>query len=91
MTSAHHRITIVCVRTTLTLDDDVYQAALHLARASGRRLGAVVSELVRRGLARAEPPPRRRKRRFPVFEVPADAPMIPAARVQEFLDEEGIL
>jgi hypothetical protein len=79
------------MRTTLTLDDDVYQAALHLARTSGRRLGSVVSELMRRGLAPPAPPARQRKGRFPVFEVPPDAPLIPAVRVQEFLDEEGIL
>jgi hypothetical protein len=31
------------MRTTLTLDDDVYQAALELSQASGDSLGKVVS------------------------------------------------
>jgi hypothetical protein len=78
------------VRTTITLDQDVYEAALSLSRTSGRRLGRVLSELARRGLAPPATPRRRGKARFPVFEVPANAPIIPAARVQEFLDEEGL-
>jgi hypothetical protein len=29
--------------------------------------------------------------RFPVFEVPAGARLIPASRIQEALDEDGIV
>jgi len=76
------------MRTTLTLDDDVYEAAETLARSAGRRLGQVVSELLRRAL-RTPSPPRRGRARFPTFDVPADAPMIPAGRIQKILDEEG--
>ena len=32
------------MRTTLTLDDDVFESARALARATGRQLGKVVSE-----------------------------------------------
>lgn len=39
------------MRTTLTLDDDVLEAARALAEARGISIGAVVSELARRGLA----------------------------------------
>jgi hypothetical protein len=78
------------MRTTVTLDQDVYEAAQVLSRTTGRRLGKVLSELARRGLAQPPPPRRRGKARFPAFEVPPDAPIIPAARVQEFLDEEGL-
>jgi len=78
------------MRTTVTLDDDVYAGALHLANVSGERLGKVLSKLARRGLA---PPqalsPKRGKRRFPAFDVPPDAPIIPAFRVQRAVDEEG--
>ncbi|HTT60639.1 MAG TPA: hypothetical protein VMG35_02315 [Bryobacteraceae bacterium] len=78
------------MRTTVTLDDDVYAAAMHLANASGERLGKVLSKLARRGLA---PPratlPKKRGRRFPTFDVPPDAPIIPASRVQRVIDEEG--
>ncbi|MGH9416942.1 MAG: hypothetical protein ACRD01_09965 [Terriglobales bacterium] len=77
------------VRTTLSLDKDVYETALHLSHASGRRLGRVVSELARRGLTAAAPPLRRsRHSRFPVVPVPPGTPMIPASRVEAFLDEE---
>lgn len=77
------------MRTTVTLDDDVYEAAIHLSRTSGRRLGKVLSELARRGLTRVPKPARRGKRRFPTFEVPSEAPIIPASRVQKVIDEEG--
>ena len=75
------------VRTTVTLDDDVYQAALHLARSSGERLGKVLSELARRGLAAPVAPSKRSSRRFPTFEVPPGAPVIPASRIERALDE----
>ncbi|HVN05307.1 MAG TPA: hypothetical protein VMT86_12860 [Bryobacteraceae bacterium] len=76
------------MRTTVTLDDDVYQAAMHLAESSGERLGKVLSKLARRGLTPPQPP-RKGSRRFPTFEVPADAPVIPASRIQRVIDEEG--
>jgi hypothetical protein len=79
------------VRTTVTLDNDVYEAALHLSRTSGRRLGQVLSELARRGLKRPDRPKPSRPGRFPTFDVPQDAPVIPASRVQRVIDEEGYL
>ena len=78
------------MRTTVTLDDDVFEIVQTLAKSSGRRLGAVLSELVRRGLARSEPR-KTRSTRFPTFDVPADAPAIPAGRIQKLLDEEGAI
>jgi hypothetical protein len=39
------------MRTTLTLDDDVLEAAKRLSEARGVPIGTVVSELARRGLA----------------------------------------
>ncbi len=74
------------MRTTLTLDPDVFQAAQALARASGRRLGQVVSELMRRGL-RAEQTPADRHG-VPVFAVPPNAPVIPSDRARDLLAEE---
>jgi hypothetical protein len=38
------------MRTTLNLDDDVLETTRAIARAERRALGAVVSDLVRRGL-----------------------------------------
>jgi hypothetical protein len=78
------------VRTTLTLDADVYEAASYLARVSGRRLGKVVSELARRGLGPPGPVRRKNKRRFPTFEVPQGAPIVPASRIQRLIDHEGL-
>jgi hypothetical protein len=78
------------MRTTVTLDQDVYEAALHLSRSSGERLGRVLSTLARRGMTASPLPARRASRRFPTFEVAPDAPIIPATRIQRILDEEGL-
>jgi len=75
------------MRTTLTIDDDVYDAAARLARTSGSRLGKVISGLARRGLAQQEPESRGKSRRFPTFRVPAGTPMIPASRIQRMIDQ----
>jgi hypothetical protein len=74
------------MRTTLTLDRDVFEAAQALARASGRRLGEVVSELMRRGLRARQGPAVRHG--LPVFPVAPDAPVIPSDRARELLAEE---
>ncbi len=64
------------MRTTVNLDPDVVRAARSLAREQGRSLGAVLSDLARRGL---EPPPELRYRKgFPVFTVrEGTAPLTP--------------
>jgi hypothetical protein len=90
LTSAYQCIKLKVVRTTVTLDDDIYEAATHLSHTSGERLGKVLSTLARRGLKLANPPGRRSTRRFPVFDVPANAPVIPASRIQRVIDEEGL-
>jgi hypothetical protein len=74
------------MRTTLTLDDDVYEAAQSLARASGRRLGQVVSELVRRSLR--APPAIASRNGLPVFTVKDGADIIPSDRARDLLAEE---
>jgi hypothetical protein len=78
------------MRTTVTLDDDVYQAALHLSRSSGERLGKVLSTLARRGLSPPSIPSTKASARFPVFDIPAGAPIIPASRIQRVIDENGL-
>ncbi len=73
------------MRTTLTLDDDVYQAAMTLARASGKTLGQVLSELVRTGLT---PRPTSKTRGgLPTFDVPTGAPMISLEAVRRAWEE----
>lgn len=43
---------LCCVRTTLSIDDDVLEAVKELARREGRTTGQVLSDLTRRGLTR---------------------------------------
>lgn len=70
LASAYPCIRLVVMRTTVTLDDDVYEAALHLSRSSGERLGKVLSDLARRGMRSERAPRGKTRRRFPQFEVP---------------------
>lgn len=89
-----HRGIISTMRTTVTLDDDVYEAAQARSRATGKRLGRVLSEMARQALQPSGPKPQqsaKKTSRFPVFEVPPDVPMIPASRVQKALDKDGIV
>ena len=77
----------VSVRTTVNVDDDVLEAAKSIARTEGRGVGAVISELARRGLT----PTHIRvsaEDGFPVFAVPDDAPPITDAMVRAALDED---
>jgi len=78
------------MRTTVNLDPDVYESALHLSRVSGQRLGKVLSDLARRGLAPTSESNIKASSRFPTFKVPPGTPVIPASRVQKFIDEEGL-
>ena len=78
---------------TVTIDDDIYEAALSQARATGQRLGRVLSDMARQAL-KPDPPPRRRSKgggRFARFEVPSGTPLIPASRIQDALDDDGIV
>jgi hypothetical protein len=74
------------VRTTLNLDDDVLDTTRAIARAERRALGAVVSDLVRRGLVPSQP-------RiddddgFPIFRVPRLAQPITDEVVRTALEE----
>ena len=83
--SAHQRITKM--RTTITLDSDVFEAAQAMAQASGKRLGEVVSQLARRGLR--TPPDSANHAGLPVFKVSADAPVIPGNRARDLLAEDA--
>jgi hypothetical protein len=71
------------VRTTLDIDDSVLDAARAIAQAEGSSLGAVISELARRGLV----PARRDETGFPTFDVPRDAGPITPDMVRQALDE----
>ena len=74
------------MRTTITLDDDVFEAARNLALSSGKTLGEVISQLSRRSLkAQVET---RQRNGLPVFKVSADAPVIPSNRASELLADD---
>ncbi|HSH38637.1 MAG TPA: hypothetical protein VK993_07615 [Chthoniobacterales bacterium] len=75
------------MRTTVTLDNDVFEAAQALASSSGKKLGQVLSQLARRGL-RADTAVAR-KNGLPVFDVAADAPVIPSNRAQKLLADDA--
>lgn len=72
------------MRTTVTLEDDVYEAARTLVKTTGRTLGQVLSELARRGLK----PLRASKGKLPSFAVPPNAPIIPGNRAPKLLADE---
>ena len=76
------------MRTTVTLDDDVFQAAQSLAKASGKTLGQVLSDLVRRAL-KGEARGLARQGGMPVFRVSEDAAVIPSSRAAELLESES--
>ncbi len=75
------------MRTTLTLDDDVFEAAQALAHSSGKKMGQVVSHLARRGL-RVEASAAG-KNGLPVFPVSRNARVIPTQRARDLLAEDA--
>lgn len=75
------------MRTTVTLDDDVFEAARAQAQASGKKLGQVLSQLARRGLHASAQGAARGG--LPVFKVRPDADIIPSSRAKELLAEDG--
>ena len=72
------------MRTTLNLDDDVVFAARELAKDERRSIGAVISELARRGLTPAQIAA---DHGLPVIRVPAGTPAITLETVNRALEE----
>jgi Ribbon-helix-helix protein, copG family len=75
------------VRTTVDLDDDLLAGLRSLARAQGRSVSFVLSDLVRRAL---RPTPRLQEGAggFPTFEPPAGAAPLTVEAVRAALDDE---
>lgn len=71
----------------MTLDDDVFEAARAQAQASGKNLGAVLSQLARRGLRASAQ--NAGTSGLPVFKVQPDADIIPSSRAKELLAEDA--
>jgi hypothetical protein len=76
------------MRTTVTLDDEAYETAVTLAKTSGKRLGQVISDLIRRAVQKPQAHSRKGGKRFPTFEVPAGAPMISLKAIRRAWEEE---
>ena len=72
------------MRTTLTLDDDVLEAARRLAESQKRSLDKVISHLARRGLEASDV-----GRSFPTFEVPRGARPITLEMVKRAEEAAG--
>jgi hypothetical protein len=77
----HHCV----MRTTLNLDDDVFQVARVYAQGRSLALGKAVSELVRKGLR--APVGTRVVNGVHVFDLPAGGPRISSERVKELESE----
>jgi len=76
---------MLAMRTTLSLDSDVLSAARQIAAAKSTSIGAVISELARRGLeARAQFGTRQG---FPVFQVSEGAAPLTSEDVRRDEDE----
>lgn len=73
------------MRTTLTLDDDVWAEAAKRAETLRVSLGKAVSDLARRGLRVA--PPVREVNGLLVFDPPKGSPKIMARKVKEALSD----
>jgi hypothetical protein len=76
------------MRTTVTIDDDVFQAAQAQAQASGKRLGEILSQMARAGLTASMETGT--VNGLPVFKVRAGAEVIPTNRASKMLAEEGL-
>ncbi len=75
------------MRTTLTIDDDVLDAARRLASERSVSVGRALSDLVRLGLRSLEPMRFNPTTGFPVFTAPPDAQPITPEDVARANDE----
>lgn len=73
------------MRTTLNIDDDILEAAKSIAGEQKLPVGAVLSELARRGLHWPDAD-RRRQKGFPVFDVSGDSAPLTLDRVERHRD-----
>ena len=74
------------MRTTISLENDAIEAVRAYGRGHGLPLGKAASELIRRG-SRYQLPVRMADG-LPVFDVPAEFPVVTTAQVRRLMDEE---
>ena len=73
------------MRTTVTIDEDVYVKVKQIAGDSGRTFGQVISQLARKGLSAEQPCDT--ESAAPVFRILVGAAMIPGNRSVVILDQ----
>lgn len=73
------------MRTTVTIDEDVYVKVKQIAGDSGRTFGQVISQLARKGLSAEQPCDTESV--APVFRILVGAAMIPGNRSVVILDQ----
>lgn len=79
---------IRCVRTTLSIADDILLVAKERARREHRSVGEIISELARHALTQSAAPPASRSDSFLGFEpLPHRGRFVSNALVDELLDE----
>jgi len=74
------------MRTTLTIDDDIFTIVSYIAKQNKQALGTVLSELARKGLQKA--PEYSQRGLFPVFKIPVNAATITPEHIK-LLDDEA--
>ena len=74
------------MRTTLNIDDEILEAAKSIAGERNLSVGAVLSDLARRGL-RPERASLHKRKGFPVFEVSRDGTVLTLDHVKRHEDE----
>lgn len=73
------------MKTTLKIDDDVYESVVALSKAMGKTPGVVVSDLLRKAIKHGSVD---RENDFPSFKISSDADIIPGDRANKILSEE---
>lgn len=74
------------MRTTVNLEEEIFDLAKHLAEQRRISLSEAVNLLIKKGLTTTAPS--RLRDGFVVFDVPADAPKFGPADIETALDEE---
>ena len=74
------------MRTTIAIDDDVFELVSRQAKLRGLSLGKTMSDLVRRGLS--APTPSRDEGGLVVFHLPSDSPTVTTEEVRR-IESEG--
>lgn len=77
---------MIGMRTTISLDDDVFEVVKNYAEKRSLAMGRALSELVRRGLS--APPKTRVVNGLVVFDVPNDSEAITSEQVRRLEAEE---